>query len=595
MLPSGHKHHHGKHNGKHHCASTVFGRFYEVACCCVLNSLKSASSEASKRKQSAAQPKPPSDSLLDIERAGGEDAGRIMKMSIQGMDCPSCGRRLAKALHTLPSVREAKVNALAGEATLLYSDAIITPAEIARRAYTLTGFRCEAIDEKDDSLTNSGAGASRVRRLRVQVSAMHPEGISGIAPPPGVTIHSAKRSGKDKWILDLDYDSKVIQPRTVLTNFAQFHGVHVPRSHGSASDAARKDLINLLMRTMISIICCIPVLIFSWAPIPPHPITYGSISLAFTTIIQFYVALPIYSSALRSVLFLHMIDMELLVAVSTSIAYIYSVVAFALQAAGRKFSDQFFETSALLVTLIMLGRLVSAYAHRKASSALDDLAALQPREVIIVHPSTDGSSTSTISEELVHTGDVLRILPDTLVPTDGVVLVGSSEVDESSITGESIPVAKQPGSSLIAGTLNLSGALDMQITRVPAESTLADIAKLLRDAQEAAAALPVQDRADRAAAYLAPVVFALSIATFVIWMLVGVYVRHDTKHAAIVALKYAITVMVVSCPCAIVLAVPMVVVLAVSVASKRGVLFKVSLVRSPRSHLANDAVLFSRF
>jgi cation transport ATPase len=285
------------------------------------------------------------------------------------------------------------------------------------------------------------------------------------------------------------------------------------------------------MRTTISIICCIPVLIFSWAPIPRHPITYGSISLVLTTIIQFYVALPIYSSALRSLLFLHMIDMDLLVAVSTSIAYIYSVVVFAIQAAGRKFSDQFFETSALLVTLIMLGRLVSAYAHRRASSALDDLAALQPRERYHCAPLRGCEpSTSTISEELVHTGDVLRILPDTLVPTDGIVLVGSSEVDESSITGESIPVTKQPGSSLIAGTLNLSGALDMQITRVPAESTLADIAKLLRDAQEAAAALPVRDLADRAAAHLAPVVFVLSIATFVIWMLVGVYVRHDTER-----------------------------------------------------------------
>ena len=581
ILPIGRKHNHGKPNVKHPRARTVLGRLYKATCRCVLNSLK-GTSEPSKREQAVAQSKPSFNSLLDTERTGGDDAGRVMKMSIRGMECHSCGNRLAKALHTLPSVREPKVNALAGEATLLYSDVVIASAEIACRATTLTGFRCEVIHEKEDNYMNPVTACPQIRRLRVQVSLMHLEGPSSISVPPSVKIRSAKRSGKDKWILDIDFDSKLIQPRTVLAKFAQFKGVHLPQLHGSISDVARKNLIDLLMRTTISILCCIPVLIFSWAPVPRHPITYGTISLVLTTIIQFYVALPIYSSALHALFFLHIIDMDLLVAVSTSIAYIYSVVVFAIQTASQKFSDQFFETSALLVTLIMLGSLVSAYANRRASSALDDLAALQSRNVTIVHPSACEPSTSTISEELVHTGDVLRILPDTLVPTDGIVLVGRSEVDESSITGESIPAAKAPGTSLVAGTLNLSGTLDMQVTRVPAESTLADISKLLRDAQDAAAALPVRDRADRAAAHLAPVVFVLAIATFVIQMLVGVYLRHHTERAAaIAALKYSIAVMVVPCPCAIVLGVPMVVVLAVSAASKRGVLFKVSPGRSP--------------
>lgn len=583
-----------KRRGHKSCAKTVFGRFYEVACCCVLNRLKVASSEALKRKQMSAEFKPPSKSLFDVERAGDDESNRLMRMSIQGMDCPACGKRVVRALNATPSVREPRVNVLGGEATLLYSDAVVTPAEIARLISTKTGLRCEAIEDRDNVITKSGVPASRIWRLKVQVNAIPPEGASSISAPHGVTIHPAKRSGKDKWILDVDYDPNLIQPRAVLANFAQFDGVHIPQPQSSTSEAVRKDLLNLLVRTVISIICCIPVLVLSWAPIPHHPITYGSINLVFTTIIQVYVAKPIYSSALRSAIFLRILDMDTLVAMSTSIAYIYSIVAFALQTAGHTFSDQFFETSALLVTLIMVGELVSAYAHRSASSALDDLAALQPREVILVHPSTYGPSTSKISEELVHPGDVLCIFPDTLVPTDGIAILGGSEVDESSITGESIPVAKQPGSSLIAGTLNLNGMLHMRITRVPAESTLADIAKLLRDTQEAAAALPVQDRADRAASYLAPAVLIISIMTFLVWMLVGVYVRHDTKGAAgIAALKYAITVMVIACPCAIVLAAPMVVVLAISVATKRGVLFKVSSNRTSNHRPANDAVLFS--
>lgn len=496
-----------------------------------------------------------------------------MTMSIQGMDCPSCAKRVTTALLNLPSVRDPKVNTFAGEAVLSYTEGSITPVEIARRATTITGFHCEVIEQKSDVV--GMGGESRVRRLKVLVNIARPEdAMAAIALPLGATIRSAKRSEKDKCIMEVDYDARIIQPRNVLSTFSDIGGVHIPQTRGGTPDVIKKDLANLLRRTVISALCCIPVLVLSWAPIPHHPIAYGSACLVLTSIIQLYVALPIYSSALRSLFFQRIIDMDLLVALSTSIAYIFSIVAFALEAVGHPFSEQFFETSALLVTLIMLGRLVSAFARRRASSALDDLAALQANEVILVQPS----STVQISDELVHTSDILRVLPDTLIPTDGVVVTGTSEADESSMTGESLPVPKSPGSPLVAGTLNLGGVLEMRVTRVPAESTLADIAKLLRDAQDAAAALPVQDRADRAAAYLAPVVLALSVITFLVWIFVGVYGRGESTHeAGVGALKYAIAVMVISCPCAIALAVPMVVVLAVSVAAKRGVLFKVRL------------------
>lgn len=501
----------------------------------------------------------------------------MMKMSIQGMDCPSCAKRVSNALLTLPSIREPKVNTFAGEAVLLYSEGVITPSEIASRAATLTGYKCEVLAQPVESV-GGAAGASRSRLMKIQVNVARPEEIPVSLLPLGVEIRGGTSSPKDKCIVSVSFDPRIIQPRKVLASFAELEGVHIPQSIDGSSDVIRKDLFNLLQRTMISALCCIPVLILSWAPIPRHPIIYGSICVVLTSVIQLYVALPIYSSAMRSLFFQRMIDMDLLVAMSTSIAYIFSIVAFALEAAGHPFSDQFFETSALLVTLIMLGRLVSAYARRRASSALDDLSALQPREAILVQPSKDGPSTQRISEELVHVGDALRIYPDTLVPTDGVVISGASETDESSITGESLPVPKAAGDTIVAGTLNLGGVLDMRVTRVPAESTLADIARLMRDTQEAASALPMQDRADRAAAYLAPVVLVLSVATFVVWMIVGVYVRHETKHeAGIAALKYAMAVMVISCPCAIALAVPMVVVLAISVAAKRGILFKVRM------------------
>lgn len=486
-----------------------------------------------------------------------------MMMSIQGMDCPSCAARVTKALLTIRSVADPKVNTFAGQATLTYNDGAVTPEDIARRTTTLTGFRCEV-----QEMTNS----VQERRILVQVNkGIH--SLEDIKLPRGISVRSLQHNKSGGATLEVDYDTWLIQPRKVIAAFAPWDGIHIPQPHSTDTNQASKDLFNLLWRTIISAICCIPVLIFSWAPIPSHPTIYGSISLALTTIIQVYVASPLYSSAFRSLFLQHIIDMDLLVVMSTSVAYVFSIVAFALQIAGHPFSDQFFETSSLLVTLIMGGRLVSAYARRRASSALDELAALQVHTLDLV--SKDGR-VAPISDELVHVRDVVRVLPDTLIPTDGVVVSGDSEVDESTITGESVPVNKGKGAKLIAGTLNLSGLMHMSVERVPNDNTVSDITRLMREAQDSR--LPVQDLADKVASYLAPVVLVLSIVTFIVWILVGLYVRNQsTSVAGIAALKYAIAVMVISCPCAIALAVPMVVVISVAVSAKRGILFKVRL------------------
>ncbi|KAI0310985.1 heavy metal translocatin [Amylostereum chailletii] len=484
-----------------------------------------------------------------------------MLMSIEGMDCPSCASKVTRALLTLPSVRDVKVNSFAGQASLAYTEGLVFPAHIAKRAQELTGFACGVLEEIQPQ--------GEYGAMRVSVPATMDVNWEKVDLPSTIAIKSFKRSAKDI-VLDIEYNTSDIQPRSVLAAFSPWEGSFVPTPKARPSDQAGKELITLLRRTIISAIFCIPVLVFSWAPLPDNPNAYGGASLGLATVIQAYVAAPLYSSALRSLFLQHILDMDLLVILSSTIAYSFSAIAYFLLVAGHPFSEPFFETPALLITLITLGRLISAYARRRATSALDDVRSLQADTVELLDK---GGIPTTISAELVHKDDILLIAPDTLIPTDGTVSFGNSHVDESSITGEGLTVEKLVGSKLTAGTLNGSGVLHMQVERLPSDNTISDIGKLMLEVQDAR--LPVQDLADKIASYLAPVILVTSLITFGIWMAIGMTVRHQSSNTAgIAALRYAISVMVISCPCALVLCVPMVVVIATGVAGKAGVLFK---------------------
>jgi Cu2+-exporting ATPase len=277
--------------------------------------------------------------------------------------------------------------------------------------------------------------------------------------------------------------------------------------------------------------------------------------------------------------------MDLLVALSTGTAYVFSAVAYACAIAGKpiqKDGETYFETAALLVTLVMLGRLIAAYARRRTTNAVNGLGAMQAEEAMLVLDS----ETRVIPVGLIHVGDMLRVGPGERVPTDGRVVNGEAHVDESAITGESAPVSKRAGSVLVAGTtlLDAQSSLDMRVTLAPDANTLSRMAELMRAAQ--GARLRVQDTADRVAGWLAPVVLVLGLITFLGWVGVGVSAAKglsgDARTAAVRkgvvdAIGYAVAVLVVSCPCAIALCVPMVAVIAVAVGTRRGVLFKVKL------------------
>lgn len=268
-------------------------------------------------------------------------------------------------------------------------------------------------------------------------------------------------------------------------------------------------------------------------------------------------------------IFSRVIEMDLLIALSTSAAYIFSVVSVGYLVAGQPLSTgESFEASTLLVTLIMVGRYVAALARQKAVESIS-VRSLQAATAILVE---DGGDKEIDTRPLQY-GDVFKVLPDSKILTDGTVLSGSSEVDEPMVTGESRPVEKYVKSIVVAGSVNGAGTLTVRLDRLPRENTISAIAKMVDEAKLLKPVL--QDIADRVASYFVSVVVALTAITFCAWVGVGVWVQDKTGSEAVIqAITYAITVLIVSCPCAIGLAVPMVVVVASGVAAERGVVIK---------------------
>ena len=501
------------------------------------------------------------DSEKVAEQGGGRS--RTLLLSIQGMDCPSCARKVSTALLTIPSVQDVKVNSFTGQASLTYKEGIVEPGKIAKRTTELTGYACTVDSAQLE-------GTHRLLRIALPADAGSESPADVPKLPLGVEILHTSRTTSGV-VVDVQYDASIIGPRTVVDSFAAVGGSFLPLSKSIAGLQATKDIHDLFFRTLISFILCIPVLVFAWAPIPPHPIVYGGISLFLATCIQICAGGPLYSTAFRFLFLQHTLDTDALVVLSSTIAYTFSSVAYVVQVTGHEFNTPFFETPTLLLTLISLGKLISAYARRRATSALDSLGSLQPDYVQLV--SSDDSVT-VIHADLTQANDVLRVSANSLVPTDGIVIRGTTQVDESALTGESLPVDKVPGATLTAGTRNLASSVDMKVVRVPAENTIADISALVVRLQEAH--LPIQDLADRAAGWLAPVILVVAVIVFVVWIMVGLRVRNENfNHAGLAALRYTIAVLVVSCPCAIVLCVPMVIVITGAVAAKEGVLFKV--------------------
>lgn len=313
--------------------------------------------------------------------------------------------------------------------------------------------------------------------------------------------------------------------------------------------------LTLQRRFWISLIFSLPLLI-QMVLMPFHIVMPGYVWIAFitTTIIMVVGAWPYWVSAWAAFLW-HNANMNTLVAIGTVIAYAYSIFA---MITGR---DVYFESAAFITVFVQLGDMMEERMHNRASNALKKLLDLQVKQAWVLK---DGKYVQTPIDQI-KIGDVVRVKPGEKIPLDGVVTSGESTVDESMITGESMPVHKTVGDEVVGSTMNADGALTVKVTKVGDDTMLAQIVEMVKKAQTSHA--PIQNLTDRISQIFVPAVLIIAIVTFAVWV--------TFFHASMVqAMLYAVAVIVIACPCALGLATPTALMVGTGRAAKMGILIK---------------------
>ncbi len=492
--------------------------------------------------------------VTDIESA--PVVAEHMVLQFHGSNCPGCTGQITKALESMPSIRNLRMNTMQLQAEFDIDTSIVSAQELIHSVRHATGLKCERI-------------RPGMRELEVVVPKVSEEFQDALLPA-GVTDVTYLKANT----FAVKYDAKIIGARQLLRALNVHFDGGVTLARPPSDNEIPTGIMDVVCMTTISWVFTIPLLVLVWAPLPPHPITYGAISLALATVIQIVIAGPYYPRAFRDLFVARVIGMDLLIVLSTSITYCVPVVAFVCEVEGKKLAIAvYFETSALLITLITTGRLLSDFACHRAIRS-QSVKPLQSRYAFLVDSSdpVDGKQEE-IDIRLLQYDDIFRVKAGDVIVTDGTVVSGASEVDESIITGEARPVEKGVGSSVIAGSLNHEGTLLVKLTRLPGENTIDDIAGMVESVTQSKP--KAQHIADEVAKWIAPAIGTLAMLTLAVWFTIGISIRKQSAGSAILsALPYAVSVLVVSCPCAIGLAVPMVLIVAGRVGAKYGVMFK---------------------
>ena len=491
----------------------------------------------------------------DVEKGPRHTEHVILKF--QGSNCPSCTSEISKALESIPAVRNLQLNTILLQADFeldLAKSSVRSVIDSVKRA---TGRACQRI----------GDGW---HELDVMVSGIRGDFAAGAMLLLGVKDVTQV----NKRTFSIKYDANVIGARKLLKALSTDVDSPISLAPPKSYDEVPVDIRAMAYTTVLSWVLTIPVLILAWAPLPKHTITYGVVSLSLATIIQVIVAGPFYPRAFRSLVLNRVIDLDLLVVLSTSTAYGFSVASFICEVKDtRLVSGIYFETSALLITLIMTGRLMSDFACLRAVR-IGSIKSLQTRSALLVKsPVPSIENELDVDVRLLQLGDTFRVNKSCAVATDGTIVSGVSEFDESVLTGEASLVAKTVGSSVIAGSFNIGDAVLIKVTRLPGNNTIDEIAGMVEEVTHSKT--KTQQTADEVAKWIVPASATLAMLTLAVWFTVNVAYREESASSAILrAIPYAIAVLVVCCPCGIAFAVPMVLVIASGVGAKHGVVIR---------------------
>ncbi len=480
-------------------------------------------------------------------------------LPVTGMTCANCVFTVERSLKKDKAVHSATVNLSNERASVEYDPAVTNlPALIARVEKAGYGI---AMGEADLSLVNLG-DANDARRLETKISSL--EGVLA------VLVNLSTDHVRITYVPTVVSQAEIRQSIENAGFDLIDEGVGSEDAEGSARMAEVAHQKKLLI---FGILFSTPLFLLSMAGdfglIPghiTHAVWFRLVLMGLAIPVQFYVGWQYYIGAYKA-LRNGSANMDVLVAMGSSAAFLYSIPA----AFGWIQGHVYFETAAIIITLIKLGKFLEARAKGKTSEAIKKLMGLQARTARVFR----GEEEIEIPIEEVVTGDLIRVRPGEKIPVDGIVMEGYSSVDESMLTGESMPVEKNTGSNVIGATLNKSGSFKFKATRVGRETALAQIIKLVEDAQGSKA--PIQKLADRVSAVFVPVVILLAVLTFLGWLFLGPTLAADAENTALSrALINMVAVLVIACPCAMGLATPTAIMVGTGKGAGLGILIKSS-------------------
>ncbi|WP_202708139.1 heavy metal translocating P-type ATPase [Sporosalibacterium faouarense] len=473
----------------------------------------------------------------------------LNKVSIRvtGMTCSACANRVESALSKLEGVEMATVNQVIEKATVEYDKTKITFQDMVE-VIKKTGYN---VPTEKATLNIEGMTCAACSS-RVEKALNKAEGIIE------ANVNLAMNRGT------IEYNEEAISVKDIIgvvekTGYKAYEDKEDEegsKKNDREKEARQKEIKTLKTLFVISAVLSIPLLsamFFHMANV--HTIlSNGYVQLALATPVQFIVGYRFYKGAYHS-LRGGGANMDVLIAMGTSAAYFYSLYNLL-----EGIQQYYFESSAMIITLILLGKMFEAIAKGKTSEAIKKLMGLQAKTARVIR---DGEEKDIAIDEVV-VGDTIIVRPGEKIPVDGEITEGNSSIDESMLTGESIPVDKKTGDEIIGATINKHGTFKFKATKVGKETALSQIIKLVEDAQGSKA--PVQRLADKISGIFVPVVVGIAIVTFIAWFFIdGNFTR---------ALINAVSVLVIACPCALGLATPTAIMVGTGKGAENGILIK---------------------